>query len=220
MSHKESGFSLIEIAMSLMVVGVLIGATLKGRDIILRARLHKTLSQITQIQLGKSVFQERYGALPGDFGKATQLWGADTFDGNQDGHVSGLGRAPQQESTGFWNHLALSGLISGGKTSDPLFTHSLPTTPVGGEFTVEEDPDGLSGLWLILGKANGDRNTGPLLTPAQASFLDGNLDDGAPHRGRIQAREGHGIQAGQCVRDGTYRLDVTDPTCILYVALE
>lgn len=221
-----SGFSLVELAISLLIIGLILGGILKGQELIVQARLQKTLSQIISYQMAYLTFKEKYQALPGDFAGASYYWGETARDGNQNGRIEGKGRELHTEATAFWHHLTLAHLIS---VSRPLsissshvmqYGQGLPASPLGGGFTVEESPDSLNGLWLILGSEAGLRGTGALLTPEQAAFLNRKLDDGYPLSGHVQSREGEGVPLGQCIEGGAYNLRVKDKTCVLYVCLE
>lgn len=70
---SQAGFSLIELAIALIIMGFLIGGVLKGRELIESARLKRIVSQLTEYQLATRTFIDRYDALPGDFEKASTL---------------------------------------------------------------------------------------------------------------------------------------------------
>lgn len=222
---SQEGFSLIELAIALIVIGIILGGILKGHELIENARLKKTISQITHYQMAIATFMDQYEALPGDFAFATSTFGVQARDGNQNGVVEGRGLAHQGEALEFWQHLAFAGSIPNpgiaSSHGQGHFGFGAPASPIGGGFTVETTPEtGLDGLWLILGNENGDRGNGPLLTPAQASFLNRKLDDGNPSTGRVRSREGHGVSPGKCVNKGFYNLQTQEPCCVLYVYLQ
>lgn len=224
-NKAQEGFSLIELAIALIVIGIILGGILKGHELIENARLKKTMSQITHYQMAVAAFVDQYEALPGDFGAATATFGSQVRNGNQNGVVDGKGLAHQGEALEFWNHLACAGSIpspgAAPSHGQGHFGVGAPSSPLGGGFTVETAPEaGLEGLWLILGGENGDRGNGALLTPAQASLLNRKLDDGNPLTGRVRSREGHGITPGKCVNQGSYNLQTQEPSCVLYIYLQ
>lgn len=224
--HKtaQDGFSLIELAIALIVIGIILGGILKGHELIESARIKKTISQITHYQMALAAFIDQYEALPGDFGSATATFGSQTHNGNQNGVVEGRGLASQGEALEFWQHLASAGSIPNPgiapQNGQGHFGLGAPASSLGGGFTVETAPEsGLEGLWLILGSENGNRGNGPLLTPAQASVLNRKLDDGNPLTGHVRSREGNGISPGKCVQQGSYNLQTQEPACVLYIYL-
>jgi type II secretory pathway pseudopilin PulG len=224
-SYPADGFSLLESAIGLIIAGLMVTSVFKGYSMIREARLHKTLAQIVSFQAAYQQFLDQYQAKPGDYSQASSVLGPEARDGGDSGLVEGLGRQSNSESTAFWSHLALAELIPVNLTapSGPLCRYGieLPGCPLGGGFTVEESPDGLQGLHLILGKEAGSRGNGGLLTPAEAAFFNKRLDNGHPCRGRVQSKEGQGIGSGQCVRaNAFYNLRTKERVCVLYVRLD
>ena len=71
--HPEAGFSLVEMAVALVITGILFAGVLKGTELIESARLNRLVAQIQQYRIATTSFWERYGALPGDFSKASTM---------------------------------------------------------------------------------------------------------------------------------------------------
>ena len=222
--QNEAGFSLIEMAIVLVIMGLLLGGILKGQDLIENARLRAVQSQINEFRLAVNTFFLRYNALPGDYSGATSHINGHLRDGDDDGLISGAGLAPQSQAFQFWLHLSAAGLLTLGvrsiETAAPVFGQGAPASRLGGGFTVEYDPDpqqGLAGHWYVLGSTQGDRGDGPLLTPQQAMMLDKQADTGHPTTGRIRAKDGRGVQPFSCVtQEGAYNLNNTGKVCTLY----
>ncbi len=220
--HKtQAGFSLIELAVVLIIMGLLIGGILKGRELIESARLKRTIAQLNEYRLAATAFIDKYDALPGDFNKAHDLIGATLRNGNGNAIVEGAGLAPGTEALAFWSHLAGAGFIG---SPGPLTTQNqgefgagAPESSLGGGFTVENNPHGLSGLWFILGTKNGDHGDGALLTPSQAMSLDKKMDNGYPTSGKVRAFDGSDVSPHACVTErGTYNVDNKEPACALF----
>lgn len=140
MAKKETGFTLVELAIVLTIIGLLIGGILKGQEMITNARITATIAQIQAYKTATITFQDRYDRLPGDLpNSSTRIpgctLGCETV-------ISGWGRpgdgavgqgvwtgSPQIypfvtqgnaiasdvgfETTNFWMHLLLSGLTGG-----------------------------------------------------------------------------------------------------------
>ena len=94
-----------------------------------------------------------------------------------------------------------------------------PTPRIGGVLTIEHNPDDLSGHWFILGRPNGTRGNGALLTPEQARLLSLKMDSPDPSVGRVRAKTGASPQ-GLCVtQDGQFDLRNKGIACVLYIQL-
>ncbi|MEQ1775315.1 MAG: prepilin-type N-terminal cleavage/methylation domain-containing protein, partial [Burkholderiales bacterium] len=65
--HKQRGFTLIEIAIVLVIIGLLLGGVLKGQELITSARVRNLISQQDGIKAAYFGFLDRYRALPGDY---------------------------------------------------------------------------------------------------------------------------------------------------------
>lgn len=66
MSSRENGFTLIELAISLMVIGILIGGLLKGQELLRNAELNRALQDIKAVEAAQGTFEATYDSLPGD----------------------------------------------------------------------------------------------------------------------------------------------------------
>lgn len=221
---SEAGFSLIELAVVLIIMGLLIGGVLKGRDLIDSARLKRVVAQLNEYRMATSAFMDKFEAFPGDFNKASTLIHSSLKNGNGNGVIEGGGLQAGSESLAFWSHLAEAGFISSpgeiGEIHRGEFGKGAPETSIGGGFTIENNPRGLKGLWFILGEKNGDHGDGGLLTPDQAMSLDRKLDNGHPTSGKVRAMDGSNVSAHSCVTErGTYNLENHTPACALYFKL-
>lgn len=127
--HMQRGFSLVELSIVLVILGLLTGGILAGQSLIRASELRSISSDLSRYTTALQSFRDRYLAIPGDMANATSFWGKDntncpTHTGtaatngtcNGDGAGS-LSRASSSSSTGetfqFWRQLALAGLIEG-----------------------------------------------------------------------------------------------------------
>jgi prepilin-type N-terminal cleavage/methylation domain-containing protein len=200
------GFTMIEIAIVLMVMGIIAGAVFKGQDLLEAAKVRAVLNDFNRFKLAVVNYQETYGAFPGDDPHASDHFGSDGIDGNGDGMIVG-----ESEEHNFWVHLFKAGYLSSDK---------IPSSKFGGRYSVVFGPtDQIPGHWLQLGKENGARANGGLFTPRQAQMIKSKAEDGGssvnPSEGTLRVIEAAGIPAGQCIHSGHFNLSVTAPVCVI-----
>ena len=182
---KQTGFTLVEIAIVLVIVGLLIGGVLKGQEMITNAKLKRIESDNAGIAAAMFSYQDRYLQLPGDDSDAlsrfTVYASGDTAfapaastgsSGTIDGTWNKTGAAPYDETQLFWAHLRASGLVPGGGKDVTLATNAY-----GGQVGIQDGSLNLSGHVTIFGQIEG-----PI-----AKIIEARLDDGLPVSGRIQA---------------------------------
>ena len=116
---QQSGFTLVEIAIVLVIIGLLLGGVLKGQEIITNAKIKNLENDFNGLSAAIYSYQDRYRALPGDdrnaatrFGNGTSGNGDGTITGNFDANCSG----GSGESCQFWIHLRNAGLVNGATT--------------------------------------------------------------------------------------------------------
>jgi prepilin-type N-terminal cleavage/methylation domain-containing protein len=129
---RNDGFSLVELSIVLVILGLLTGGILTGQSLIRTSELRAVTTEYQRYVAATQTFRDKYFAIPGDFRDATRFWGrlnsnADCVtnssagvatpgacDGNGGGTVLPAGGASQAgELHQFWRHLALAGLIEG-----------------------------------------------------------------------------------------------------------
>ncbi len=113
MKHKQSGFTLVEIAIVLVIVGLILGGVLKGQEMISNAKVRNVVDQTTAIQTAVYAFQDRYRSLPGDYAQAsTNIPGV--TGGANGGNGNGNGLVNTNDDRGLiWLHLSSAGYITG-----------------------------------------------------------------------------------------------------------
>ena len=118
--NRQSGFTLIEIAIVLVIIGLLLGGILKGQELITQGRIRNVGNDFQSVTAALNLYQDRYRALPGDDAGAKIRWTA-TEAGDGDGVFDGAyndtcGSTSTTESCLFWHHLRLAGLVNGATT--------------------------------------------------------------------------------------------------------
>jgi len=209
---SERGFTLVELTIVLVIIGLLIGAVLKGQELIENARLKSLMTQLNSYKAATQIFKDRYGALPGDFNNAVAMLGASS-EGNGDGILDGDGF--DGDGQRYFEHLLRADLISGVTVEDPI-----PDSKAGnGEIQADnDDVDGGSQNtnFFRAGSLQGKTATGGLLTGAQAGELDNNFDDGNARTGDIQAEGGPACRNAQ----GVYNFTNGDVACVFFMKIE
>lgn len=176
---KQVGFTLIELAIVLVIIGLLLGGVLKGQELINSAKVKNMASDFRNVQVQIYSYQDKFKALPGDDKAATSHVTA-TNNGDGDGVIEGAWNATSGETYNFWQHIRLAGLATGSTTlTDATYS---PTNTEGGAIGVQSNPQntitGLSGSYAVC-------STGIL--GKFAKQLDSALDDGDATTGSMKA---------------------------------
>jgi prepilin-type N-terminal cleavage/methylation domain-containing protein len=111
--RKQTGFTLIEIAIVLVIIGLLLGGILKGQELITGAKVRNLISQVDGVKAAFFGFQDRYRAYPGDYSQAVANIANVTAAGNGNGRVEAIGIAATPEELLVWDHLSHAGFITG-----------------------------------------------------------------------------------------------------------
>lgn len=124
MKHQQSGFTLVEIAIVLVIIGLLLGGVLKGQELINSAKAKSYAQDFRTIQAALYGFQDRFKGIPGDLaGADTKISGATLATtpasspvGN--GNIGGLwdSATVTDESCLAWQHMRFAGFLAGSTT--------------------------------------------------------------------------------------------------------
>ena len=177
MRKYQRGFTLVEIAIVLVIIGLLLGGVLKGQEMIENAKYKSLRNEINDYSAAFYAFQDRYRALPGDFDEASARFGqSTTINGNGDGIIRrGVCDNNNDESCKLWQHLRYAGLISGNPADKGAAAN--PSHSYGGEIRgiYTGSNGGLNGNWMVLQNIPAD----------VARRLDEDIDDGQPRTGSV-----------------------------------
>jgi prepilin-type N-terminal cleavage/methylation domain-containing protein len=185
-NSTEAGFTLVEIAIVLVIIGLLLGGILKGQEMITQAKIKNLINDFNGVTVAVTSYQDRYRALPGDDPNADTRWTVPApAKGNGDGTVQGLynqdATLPAAESRLFWQHLRIAGFIPGLTTGTSAGAQ--PPNATGGIIGVESgvlNTNGMGFTSLIVCFSN--------LPEKVASAIDGQMDDGVPNTGQVRAQ--------------------------------
>ncbi len=193
MKSRQTGFTLVEIAIVLVIIGLLLGGVLKGQELITQAKIKNVANDLNGMTAAIYGYQDRYRKLPGDDNGASARWqNPAAADGNGNGQIEGEFNSGTDgdESRKFWQHLRLSGFIGGDTT-----TRDQPNNATGGIIGVQTNA-GTAG-------EGGSLLAGPVVCSSNlpgkiANAIDAQFDDGAASRGVVRGYP----QTGNVAADG------------------
>ncbi|MEQ1887775.1 MAG: prepilin-type N-terminal cleavage/methylation domain-containing protein [Alphaproteobacteria bacterium] len=199
---SQRGFTLVELSIVLVIIGLIIGGILKGQELIGNAQIKNVVSQAQAYRAATEAFRDKYGALPGDVvnanvvipgctvapclpGSGTEgdgLIGA-TANANYSTDVSAAG-----ENIAYWQQLAATrfiGDIELGTTGTAVFGSRFPSAETSGGFHVLFQVATGRHVMRLSALPTTVANTAGSLRPDQALQIDRIIDDGQPTTGSV-----------------------------------
>jgi prepilin-type N-terminal cleavage/methylation domain-containing protein len=196
MKKTQTGFTLIELAIVLVIIGLLLGGVLKGQELINSAKVKNFASDFRNIPVYLYGYQDKFRSIPGDDAKAKDHVGAGEADvGNGNGQLEGRWNdAPsnKSEASMFWLHARLGGFAQG--ATSLTVTDYYPRNADGGNIGFEAgrltEPaiKGLKGTYVICSKG---------ILGKYVKQLDLTMDNDDPATGSMMATpsEGYAVNA-------------------------
>lgn len=237
-SHvRRSGFSLLEMAIVIVVIGLIIGAVTATTSFLNSAKMNNMMTEskyyINAFQQFSSLVVTRH-SIPGDFNYASSVWPT-AVNGDGNGLVRAGATANNSELFGVFQHLSLAGLIKGqytGATTGGVGTaiavagKNIPGSVMDGVGYLFDHPNALDGnvsgdslyfdgkyahvLRVAKVTAGGLPSTA-FLTPSDAMKIDDKYDDGAPGKGWIRTPN---ATASSCATSATvYNVSSSSTLC-------
>ena len=191
MKRNQQGFTLVEIAIVLVIIGLLLGGILKGQEMITQAKIKNVIADFSGISAAYYGYQDRYRAIPGDDANAATRWTTPTVatagDGN--GVVAGTYNAACAaavvETCQWWDHLRRAGFVSGTGRSQP---YNAATGLLG-----VQTGDGAAAVGPTLGTVAAGTGGFASLIVCSANLpdkiaiaVDTQIDDGVPIAGTVR----------------------------------
>ena len=215
MIRRQSGFTLVEIAIVLVIIGLLLGGVLKGQELINSAKVKNFANDFRTIPLFIYGYQDKFRALPGDDPNvASHVTGGTlaTTGTPGNGVIEGDWNATDHttESVLFWQHVRLANLAAGATdfSDDTKAAASVPTNADGGRIGIEsgsghfiKNSDGtfLQGSYVVC--SNGI--LGKFAKQLDTTMDDGNTDTGSMRVVATNHTRGNVALARSSVDDAT-----------------
>lgn len=196
--RKQSGFTLVEIAIVLVIIGLLLGGILKGQELINSARVRNLADQNSGIQAAYYGFIDRYRQVPGDFiaAQATQAIGVTINLPLATSTTDGNGRLDNtlEETAALWEQLGRANFLSGGFTPATTVPASEVAYATNAPANAFSNPLVLSRNAAYTGTASTRLNLhmGRNVPVNIARELDLKVDDGVPNAGVLRLTEPDG----------------------------
>jgi len=208
--RNESGFTLVEIAIVLVILGLMLAGVFKGQALIDSARVRAIAAEVSGIRTAWFSFQERYRALPGDFQSAGTQIDSAAVSGNGNGKID-----DNAERAGVWQQLSLAGFINGsfdgaqsgvGSAIDVNCTPgTCPKNPFNGFYKIS-----YSAQAADVASPSHEIFTGNHIPVGILAELDRKLDDGRPKSGSFRVHRGY---QGACTRGAEWDVSTGHADC-------
>jgi prepilin-type N-terminal cleavage/methylation domain-containing protein len=185
--QPQSGFTLVEISIVLIIIGLLLGGVLKGQEWINNAKVKNLANDFRSISAIVYAYQDRFRVLPGDdkaaathVNNGTNAGASTGGNGRIDGHWNS--DTTSDESVLFWQHVRLAGLATG--TTDMASGDFVPRNAVSGRI-------GITGEKILTGPTTPYSGTFYVCSQGiQGRFarqIDTTMDDGNTKTGSMRA---------------------------------
>ncbi len=238
----ESGFTLIELSIVLIIIALLAAGIMGGQVLIRQAELKSVLTDVTEYTQSVNAFQLQYDGLPGDHedmhsyfddGANGVCGTAAQCNGDADGEIDLGGVTTDNEAYRAWQHLSLANIVPGSFTgigndsSISGATQNVAASSVqGGGFSIFYSGDNgnassATNNRVVFGApGTGIPTRGAVLTSNDARSIDLKADDGVPGDGTVGSFNGASA-SGNCIDSATaYNLDNTGIACGMWFDLE
>ncbi|MDA0782826.1 MAG: prepilin-type N-terminal cleavage/methylation domain-containing protein [Rickettsiales bacterium] len=217
---KKSGFTLIELSIVIVIIGLIVAGIVGGQKLVTQAKIRAVISEFNKYDAASSTFHLEYNAILGDMPNASAYsLGVNCSGAPYDCNGSGNDRIHWQDMNNgiaydnhenfiAWTHLRFAGLIEGAYTGNNN-TGGPNAMLAGLNIPASAFKSSRQGGWvfnsddrwkntipvrnqlIIGGHVPNQRSYGSLFTPSQAKSIDNKMDDGRPYTGRVIGLAGY-----------------------------
>jgi prepilin-type N-terminal cleavage/methylation domain-containing protein len=243
---KSSGFTLVELSIVLVIIGLIVGGVVGGQSLVSSARISAQAQQLTKFETAYNAFKLQYDAVSGDMYNASDYWpGATNGDGNnritEDANNAGI---VSRENVKFFEHLSRAKIIPETYTNVWTLGQGYPALKVdegkgmiaagqlrGGACCQvsanEAQKQHIAVLYLNVGSPNASgassyNDSSGVTPPSIAKSIDKKLDDGTARTGKFKAHSSEAVTNGLCLdgADGDYLVSNDNVACMAEYILE
>lgn len=191
--QKQAGFTLMEMAVVIVIVGLLVGGVVAGQSLIKASEIASVVTDVNKFRAAINAFDTHYNAMPGDMANATTYWSTANV-GNGNGKIDYVSGAWGEEYYA-WQHLQLANMFPGAYGTS---TVNLPRSRLrDGYYRVSYQSNvyGKSAHMISLNKWNQATNLAntAILSPRDVYQMDLKFDDGSADTGRIMGFNEQGV---------------------------
>ncbi len=182
-NSAQRGFTLVELSIVLVIIGLIVGGVLVGQSLIQAAKVRAQLTQLDQLDAAMNAFRAKFDCLPGDCAAASGVTNA-AGDGN--GLIAYSSTwADDLESALAWSQMSSQGMVSGTFTPNATFsTGQIGAAKLGGFIMIGADT---TTNYYALANYAADLATTPAIAADAARTIDAKRDDGIPETGSTVA---------------------------------
>jgi prepilin-type N-terminal cleavage/methylation domain-containing protein len=236
---KNNGFTLVELAIVMVIMGLIIAGAISGKELLKAASLKATMTEISSYKIAVDNFKQQYEGLPGDLKNASSFW-AGAGNGNNDGRIGTGATSDDTEAYYLWNHLSRAQMIAGtysGTGTEAVIGTNVPKSKniTGAGYSLlylaapfsYVDAAGVNfpANYFVLGANHATFNylANAAINAEDAFYIDNKFDDGSPDSGSVMS--GLGVSpTGTCTTgsapDILYNFSNSSIACIMLFALQ
>jgi prepilin-type N-terminal cleavage/methylation domain-containing protein len=177
--RSQQGFTLVELAIVLVIIGIILVSVLKGDELVNNSKVKRTSNLYRETMAAMYSYYDKYQRFPGDDNTVTSRW-IDGMNGNNNGRIDGgvvFNCTPDEvfgaESCNAWRHLRLANIITGSDRTNPAH-------PFGGSVAIAyEIVNSVGTNWIAMSSIPGE----------VAEAIDRQFDDGKWNTGTYMASQ-------------------------------
>jgi prepilin-type N-terminal cleavage/methylation domain-containing protein len=217
-STAQSAFTLVELAIVIVIIAVLLAGVLQGKELIDNAKINSQVKSLESLKSAYTMFKFKYDCVPGDCNKATNFFTGAT-NGDGDSQVS-ISERPQ-----VWMHLNLSKITT-------FLPHPVACTGFPCIYAKFDQASAQvfwaplwgypkSANWILISNFDAGLGAGPpAFTQYETFKIDEKLDDGKPSTGNVLGIDSTPVASPSCYSGSDYLKQNSNPACRLMYYLE